>query len=144
VTERPVCRLVAGRAAEPRYTKMMSRKFRILAVDDDQGVRFTLAMTLERAGFQVIEAEDGEQAARIIKHESVDLIITDLDMPRTDGLALMTSLRSKGVNTPIILQTASVIMDEAKALAAGATAFMEKPLDPDELIAVIESLLPTK
>src|SRR5687767_11606842 len=78
------------------------KKQRILVVDDDPSIRRTLQIGLGKAGYEVLEARDGEEAARLCRETGVDLIIADIYMPNKSGLQLIMELQAAGASTPII------------------------------------------
>lgn len=111
---------------------------RVLVVDDDAGVRFTVRSVLEDAGMDVVEATDGADAlARL--DDQVHLVVTDFRMPGMDGRALLAAVQQRAHAPPVILITAHG--DERLAVAAmkaGAYDYLAKPFDIDELLAVAE------
>lgn len=115
----------------------------ILTVDDSVSIRQMVRFTLESAGYAVVEAEDGCNALERISPE-IKLIITDVNMPRMDGLTLVKQIRASATNkfTPILLLTTE--SNEAKkqeAKTAGATGWITKPFRPDQLLAVVKKVL---
>ena len=112
----------------------------ILAVDDSASMRQMVSFTLKSAGHNVTEAEDGLVALNIAKTSSFDLVITDVNMPNMDGIALISELR-KLPNfkfTPLLMLTTESSMDKKMAgKNAGATGWIVKPFNPDQLLAVI-------
>jgi len=110
-------------------------------------MRQMLGLTLRGAGFQVLEGGDGEEGmARLAaeKNGRVDLIITDVNMPVMDGLTFTRRLRAQGAArfTPIlILTTESHAERKAEGKAAGATGWIVKPFQPEQLLKVIEKVL---
>jgi two-component system chemotaxis response regulator CheY len=116
----------------------------ILAVDDSASMRQMVAFTLKGAGYNVIEAADGQEAYDKAKGESVDLVLTDQNMPRMDGITLVKNLRalSSYASTPILILTTES-SDEMKALgrAAGATGWLVKPFDPGKLLDVVRKVI---
>ncbi len=113
---------------------------RIMAVDDSKTMRDLVAYTLSSAGFQVVSAEDGQQALSSLDRSPVDLIITDLNMPKMDGLSLIRSLRNdpKYRAVPILmLTTEGDAQKKAEGRAAGATGWLVKPFDPAKLIELV-------
>lgn len=118
----------------------MSMAKRIMAVDDSRTMREMVVFTLEQAGYSVASAEDGDKALAALRATPVDLIITDLNMPNMDGVALIRALRAdpKWRTTPILmLTTESDPAKKAAGRAAGATGWLVKPFDPDRLIDVV-------
>lgn len=117
----------------------------ILAVDDSVSIRAMVSFTLRGAGYTVVEAVDGLDALDKAKSNSdISLILTDLNMPRMDGLALIKSLRSlpRYLNAPILmLTTESSDTMKAQGRAAGATGWLVKPFDPKRLLDVIKKVL---
>lgn len=112
----------------------------ILAVDDSAAMRQMLAFTLNSAGFQVVEAIDGQDAWDKAGQRDFSLVLTDQNMPRLDGIALTRKLRQspRFEHTPIlILTTESSAQMKAASRDAGATGWIVKPFDPAMLIEVI-------
>ena len=110
---------------------------RILIVDDDEAQRIVLSTILERAGHEIFLAEDGEGAMRECVERVIDVVVTDLQMPKVHGLQLITVLRDLSPRPAIIVisSTGSSQLDMAQALGAEAT--LSKPVDPDELVSVV-------
>ena len=112
----------------------------ILAVDDSFSIRRLLSSILTPSGYQVIEAEDGQDGLGKLADNRVDLIITDLHMPNLDGIGLINGVRSSPSNRflPIIMLTTEhqSLMKQA-GVAAGATAWLSKPFKQEELLSVI-------
>ena len=118
---------------------------RILTVDDAATMRTMVAFTLKDAGYEVLEALDGCDALNVLKDRSVDVIITDLNMPNMDGIELTRQLRALPAfaRTPIILLTTE--SDPAKKMAgraAGATGWIVKPFNQEQLLAIVAKVLP--
>lgn len=116
----------------------------ILAVDDSTSIRQMVAFTLKSAGYTVIEAVDGQDGLDKIKAQTVDLVLTDQNMPRMDGLTLIRTLRSlpQFTATPILMLTTES-SDEMKAQgkAVGATGWIVKPFDPHKLLEVVKIVI---
>jgi two-component system chemotaxis response regulator CheY len=118
---------------------------RILTIDDSKTMRDMLMLTLEEAGFEVLQAVDGQHGLDVLGQERVDVIITDINMPKLDGYGVIRNLRSNPVHktTPIlVLTTESDAEKKVIAREAGATGWMVKPFDPDRLIATIRKVAP--
>jgi len=118
---------------------------RVLAVDDSKTMRDMVGFTLRNAGHEVIEAGDGEDALGKLGNDRVDLIITDINMPRMDGIALIKELRGHNVHksTPIlVLTTESDNSKKNEGRAAGATGWIVKPFSPDKLLQVVAKVCP--
>ena len=118
---------------------------RILTIDDSKTIRDMLRMTLIDAGFEVLQAEDGQEGCEVMDKESVDLVITDINMPRMNGYDVVRNLRArpelKGL--PILVLTTESDTDKKNlAREAGATGWMVKPFDPDRLIATVRKVIP--
>jgi two-component system chemotaxis response regulator CheY len=116
----------------------------ILAVDDSASMRQMVAFTLKGAGYNVIEAADGAEAFEKAKGAKVDLVLTDQNMPKMDGITLVKNLRGLPTynGTPIlILTTESSDEMKMKGKAAGATGWLVKPFDPGKLLDVIKRVI---
>ncbi len=113
---------------------------RILVVDDDQALRFTLRGTLEDAGYAVDEAADGAIAlSKIAAGGSYHLVLSDLRMPNVDGLALLDRLKEQLPRLRVIMITAHGSERAAvEAMKRGAYDYFRKPFEPEELLAVVE------
>jgi two-component system chemotaxis response regulator CheY len=117
----------------------------ILTVDDASTMRKVIALALAGAGHDVIEAEDGVAALDVLKIRHVDVIITDVNMPRMDGIEFTRQARAlpKFAKTPILLLTTESDPEmKAKGRTAGATGWIVKPFKQDQLLAVIAKVLP--
>ena len=116
----------------------------ILTVDDSLSIRQMVTFTLKSAGYNVIEATDGMDGLEKAKAKAVDLILTDQNMPRMDGLTLIKSLRAlpQYKSVPILmLTTESSEAMKAQGRAAGATGWLVKPFDPQKLIEVVRKVI---
>lgn len=121
---------------------MPDQKARILLVDDEQAITENLAPLLERAGFRVAVAADGEAALNHVTQFNPDMIVADVLMPRMDGREMLRRLRQTNNWTPVILLTqVGSSMERAMALDEGADDYLNKPFDPYELVARIRSVL---
>ncbi|MBU7572964.1 MAG: response regulator [Hydrogenophaga sp.] len=116
----------------------------ILAVDDSASMRKMVSFTLTGAGYHVVEAVDGQDAWEKAQTHSIDLVLTDQNMPNMDGLGLTRKLREhpKFKSVPILILTTES-SDQMKQLgrAAGATGWLVKPFDPGRLIEVIQKVI---
>lgn len=118
--------------------------FSILAVDDSASIRQMVAFTLKSAGYNVIEAADGREGLERAREKTVNLVLTDQNMPNLDGIGLVKALRGMPVytTTPIlILTTESSDAMKAKGREAGATGWLVKPFDPVRLIEVVKKVI---
>lgn len=121
----------------------MARK--ILIVDDSLMVRQMVSFTLKEAGFEVVEAQNGQDALNQLSTQTVDLIVTDLNMPVMDGISFIGNARNLAQTkyVPILmLTTESQPEMKQKGKAAGATGWIVKPFDPPKLLSVISKVLP--
>jgi len=115
---------------------------RLLLVDDEPAITENLAPFLQRAGFEVAVAADGEEALREAARVRPDLIVLDVLMPRLDGREVLRLLRRAGDWTPVILLTqVGESTERAMALEEGADDYLNKPFDPYELVARIRAVL---
>ncbi|XYJ12194.1 response regulator [Telluria sp. B2] len=116
----------------------------ILAVDDSSSLRQMVAFSLKAAGYQVVEAVDGQDGLDKARQQVVDLVLTDQNMPRMDGLALIKQLRGlpEYQKVPILmLTTESSDEMKSKGRAAGANGWLVKPFDPQRLIEVVKKVI---
>jgi two-component system chemotaxis response regulator CheY len=116
----------------------------VLTVDDSASIRQMVAFTLKSAGYEVAEAVDGEDGLNKARSKSADLVLTDQNMPKMDGLALIKTLRGMPQyrSTPILmLTTESSDAMKAAGKAAGATGWLVKPFDPQKLLEVVKKVL---
>jgi len=116
---------------------------RILVADDEEGVRSYIAEALELAGHEVTQAENGEAALRLASEKAFDLLITDLRMPRLDGMALIRSLRPQQPELEVVVLTAHGAVDSAvEAMKLGAFDYLQKPIDsPAQIRLIVERAL---
>lgn len=116
----------------------------ILSVDDSSSIRQMVSFTLKGAGYEVIEAVDGQEGLDKAKTKTVDMVLTDQNMPRMDGLALIRNLRAMPSykSVPILmLTTESGDTMKAQGKAAGATGWLVKPFDPAKLLEVTKKVI---
>jgi two-component system chemotaxis response regulator CheY len=116
----------------------------ILAVDDSGSLRQMVAFSLKAAGYDVVSAVDGQDGLTKAKERTVDLVLTDQNMPIMDGLTLIKNLRELGSyqKVPILmLTTESSDEMKAKGKAAGANGWLVKPFDPKRLIEVVQKVI---
>ncbi|MBP9714251.1 MAG: response regulator [Sterolibacterium sp.] len=116
----------------------------ILAVDDSASIRQLVSFTLKGAGYEVVEAIDGMDGLEKAKTKAINLVLTDQNMPRMDGMTLVKSLRAlpQYKTTPIlILTTESSDAMKAQGRAAGATGWLVKPFDPQKLLELIKKVI---
>ncbi|NPV07972.1 MAG: response regulator transcription factor [Anaerolineae bacterium] len=115
---------------------------RVLLADDEPAITTELSQLLERAGFRVSIAGDGEEALRQAESFSPDVIVLDVLMPRLDGREALRRLRRSGNWTPVILLTrVGAAGERAMALEEGADDYLNKPFEPFELVARVRAVL---
>ena len=115
---------------------------RILIVDDDPDIRRLLLATLERDEFDLLEAHDGETGLRLAEEAQPDLVVLDWKMPGQRGPEVLTQLKKRRPDLPVVFLTAeSAPTHSALGAIFGADAFVPKPFSPLELVRVIEALL---
>ena len=117
---------------------------RVLAADDSASVRQVVSYVLGGAGYEVILAVDGKDALGKLDAGPVQMIMTDLNMPTLDGLALIKAVRASPTHrlTPILMVTTeSADGKKQQGKAAGATGWIVKPFTPDQLLAVVRKLI---
>lgn len=121
---------------------MTTTRPQLLLVDDDEAIRANLAPFLERAGFDVAVAIDGQDALDRISSAAPDVIVLDVMMPRIDGREVLRRLRTTQDFTPVVLLTqVGESVERAAALEEGADDYLNKPFDPQELVARIRAIL---
>jgi two-component system, chemotaxis family, chemotaxis protein CheY len=124
---------------------MASKRHRILVVEDSDAMRALIASACESVeGVEVVETESGYAALKVLPRERFDLVITDINMPDINGLDLIRYVRQSPVHKDVplvIISTESTERDRAKGLELGATAYVTKPFEPDELLDLVRTLL---
>ena len=116
----------------------------IMTADDSASVRQMVAFTLKQNGYEVVEAVDGQDALSKLSAKKVDMLLTDLNMPKMDGIGLIKGIRAGSLNKfiPIVmLTTESQASRKEEGKAAGATGWIVKPFKPEQLLAVTKKLL---
>ena len=116
----------------------------IMTVDDSTSVRQMVSFTLGNAGYEVVEAVDGQDALAKLAGRNVSMVITDLNMPNMDGIELIRAVRTAGSNkyVPIVMLTTESQADKKQAgKSAGATGWIVKPFKPEQLLAVVAKVL---
>ncbi|MFO0705704.1 MAG: sigma-54 dependent transcriptional regulator [Nitrospira sp.] len=115
---------------------------KILVVDDEQSLREVLSIMLKRAGYAVTSVADGEEAIEQIQKEIFDLVITDLRMPKVDGMEVLKAVKSTSPETVVLLITAFATADSAvEAMKQGAYDYLTKPFQVDEVQLIIRNAL---
>ena len=116
----------------------------ILTVDDTASMRQMISFTLNSVGHEVIQATDGKEALNILQQKKVDLVIADVNMPNMDGITLVKSLRAlvEYKFTPILmLTTESEDTKRQQGKTAGATGWIVKPFNPEQLLNIVKKVL---
>ena len=117
----------------------------ILLVDDEEDARMTLSELLEMKQFTVTATDTGEKALKMLETATFDLVLSDLFMPRIDGIALTRAIKSIGLTVPVIVMTGFATIEAAvETMKAGAADFITKPFNIDQIIIVINRTLETK
>ena len=122
----------------------MDSRQTVLVADDDPDIQSLVVLRLERSGYRVLRASDGQEALDLALSELPDLAVLDITMPKLDGCEVTRSLRAHAqtVAMPVILLTARVQEDDVeRGMAAGATDYVKKPFSPQELGARVTSIL---
>jgi two-component system chemotaxis response regulator CheY len=118
---------------------------KVLIVDDSVSMRQMVGFTLRQGGYEVIEAEHGQDALNKLSGATVDLILTDLNMPVMDGITLIQNVRKQPAHKskPILmLTTEGLAAKKEQGKAAGATGWIVKPFDPEKLLQTLAKVLP--
>src|SRR5450432_2094808 len=124
---------------------MLPEKKQVLIVDDEPNLRKILAAQLSRDGYDVMTAEDGEQGLQMLRDHHIDLVVTDLKMPKVDGMTLLKRALEEEPELPVVMVTAHGTIDTAvEALKRGAFDFVTKPFDKDEVRQIVAKALKTR
>ena len=116
----------------------------LLIVDDSTSMRQMVAFALSSGGYSVREAEDGQAALELARTQKFDAVVTDVNMPRMDGITLIRELRQLPAYkfTPLLMLTTESGGDKKmEGKAAGATGWLVKPFDPAQLVATLKKVL---
>jgi two-component system response regulator AtoC len=118
---------------------------KILIIDDNESVRYTLENLLEEAGFQVTTVEDGIKAIEEIKSKSYNIVICDMKLPKMDGIQIMKEIHKIDSDMPVIILTAyGDIKNAVKSIKKGASDYLTKPFDNDEMVMTVRKVLDFK
>lgn len=116
--------------------------FRILVVEDDKNTRMLFKAVLEAENFDVLTAENGEDALGVMDASHVDLVVLDVMMPKMDGYSFTRVLRENDNNLPILMVSAKQLpADKKRGFLAGTDDYMTKPIDTEEMVLRIRALL---
>ncbi len=128
--------------AEPPVGGIMAAATRILIVDDEAGVRETLAQVLEDEGFVPVQAATGEEGLRMLEANGIDLILLDVWLPGRDGLEILQMIKDRGMMTPVVIISGHANIDTAvRATKLGAYDLIEKPLSIDKTLLAVKNAL---
>lgn len=108
----------------------------VLVVDDEPLVRALVAELLEEEGFRTRHAPDGQVALEMLDEDGIDLVVSDVQMPRLDGLSLVRCLRNRGHAVPVVLMSGVVGRVDVPG-----SPFVRKPFDADHLVATVGRIL---
>jgi two-component system chemotaxis response regulator CheY len=124
----------------PSAHRPASPPISVLTVDDSASMRALLRAALTASGFAVEQAEDGQEALEWLATNEVDVVLTDINMPRLDGFGLIEKLRATALHADrpiLVLTTESSEEKKARARKAGATGWIVKPFDAEKLAAAL-------
>ena len=114
----------------------------ILIVEDKESMAEMLRETLEAEGYRVVSATDGAEGITLLKEESIDLVLTDLKLPKKDGMEVLKATKEENQLIPVIVMTAFGSIEIAvNAMKGGAFDFITKPFDTDHLLMLIKRAL---
>jgi two-component system cell cycle response regulator DivK len=136
---------IESKSAEPPYNMLTSQK--ILYVEDNIDNRILVRRILIAEGYDILEAQDANEALQVVQRQRPDLILMDINMPEIDGYTLTTRLKGMpGLRSvPIIALTANVMRgDRERSLEAGCDGYIQKPIDVDQLPTQIKKYLNAK
>ncbi len=116
---------------------------RVMVVDDDSQMRWTLVQTLEQSGIQVLEASSGELAFKLLTENPVNLVISDIQMLNGNGFELLEKIRKSSFgNLPLILMSGGLELEESEWRMRGANFFIHKPFSKRDLLSAVQNLVP--
>jgi len=118
---------------------------RVLVIEDNEQNMYLITFMLERAGHQVVQAQDGLEGIGLAESENPALILLDIQLPEMDGYAVAGELKRNPAtaHVPIVAVTSyAMVGDRERALDAGCSGYIEKPIDPDTFIHEVEAFLP--
>jgi DNA-binding NtrC family response regulator len=122
-------------------TRLHSGKLKVLLVDDEMLIRYSLQRLIEREGFSVITAESGLEALRQFEQEKPDIVILDIRLPDTSGLTLLKTIKEIGPSVTVVMVTACPdIQSSVEAMKMGAFDYLDKPIDIEKLMNILNTL----
>jgi DNA-binding response OmpR family regulator len=133
-----------ARSGQPKMEGDLPQRQKILVVDDEERITNIVRAYLERDGYQVLEARDGQEALEVARRESPDLVVLDLMLPKVSGWDVCRQLRQEP-SVPVVMLTArDDVTDKVVGLELGADDYVTKPFHPKELMARIHAVLRRK
>ena len=120
------------------------KPYTVLLVDDEDYILKFLSIMLRTSGYQVLTAGNGVRALEIIKSGIVDLVVTDIMMPKLDGIDLIKQIRSFSKVPIVVISGADSGQRQSEAIKTGADDFFPKPFDPRKLVECIKARLPAR
>jgi len=115
---------------------------RVLVIDDQEMMRDSLCATLERAGHRCVSATSGAEGLREVQKRPFDVVVTDLKMPRMDGLGFLDGLKRAGIELPVVMMTAyATIATAVEAIRKGAIDYIQKPFEADEIVLLLDRVM---
>jgi DNA-binding response OmpR family regulator len=120
----------------------MEKKTTLLIVDDDNEILETLSEYFQAYGYETVLAPDGEIAVQLLKYKDIDIVITDIRMPKMNGLSLLKHIRTKTNSLPVILMTGYELSKaELACLSYQADAYITKPFSSEYLNNIIKKII---
>lgn len=123
---------------------MVAPRLQVLVIDDEQALAELIAEELSDWGMDVETASNGRAGFDKIQNKNYQIILSDIRMPDGDGLELLANVRSAGLTVPVLLMSGFHDLDAEESVALGAVGLLDKPVDPELLIATIETCLGVK
>ena len=118
---------------------------KILVVDDELNMQMVLKAMLQKEGYEILTASDGMEALKILKANPVAVVVTDLKMPRLDGMGLLEKIQDSYPDIPVIMITAhGTVSTAVEAIKKGALDYITKPFDQDDLKNIIHKAVQTR
>lgn len=114
---------------------------RLLVVDDENDLRNTLSEFLELEDYKVFQASDGDEGLEIYKNEKIDVVISDIKMPRKSGIELLEDLKKLDPNSKVLLISGYTEISRDDLIKKGALGFLDKPIDFEEMLGLLRSNL---
>ncbi|MFH1397683.1 MAG: response regulator [Candidatus Omnitrophota bacterium] len=114
---------------------MEGRKIKLLVIDDEVDIRESLERILERYGYSVLTAQDGEEGLKIISEQDIDIVLCDISMPKMDGIEFLRNIRKVTLKTEVIIITGQSTIDRCvEAIEQNACGYLLKPLKTEDIL----------